>query len=108
MHNKGNNYTIKFCSGHLHSGNVSIQDDRIKLMDVENGVLGVPSFYRPYFMQHRRICTLEAIDVYCFGHTLYEMAFGGPLQESTCDNFPSDLSPTLSTPPRPRSTPRLV
>ncbi|XP_076260324.1 PX domain-containing protein kinase-like protein isoform X1 [Rhynchophorus ferrugineus] len=76
LHEKG------FPYGHLHSGNILIENDRIKLLDIENGVLGVPSYYRPYFMQHKKISTVEAIDVYCFGHVLYEMAIGSPLHES--------------------------
>ncbi|KAL1514230.1 hypothetical protein ABEB36_003518 [Hypothenemus hampei] len=76
LHDKG------FPYGHLHSGNILIDNDRVKLVDIENGVLGVPSYYRPYFMQHKKICSLEAIDVYCFGHVLYEMAIGSPLHES--------------------------
>lgn len=58
-------------------------------MDIENGVLGVPSFYRPYFMQHKKINNVEAIDVYCFGHVLYEMMFGTPLHESIAENIPN-------------------
>ncbi|XP_066154776.1 PX domain-containing protein kinase-like protein [Euwallacea fornicatus] len=83
LHEKG------FPYGHLHSGNILIENERVKLIDIENGVLGVPSYYRPYFMQHKKISTLEAIDVYCFGHVLYEMAVGSPLHESYIadDNF---------------------
>lgn len=80
LHDKGLPY------GHLHTGNIIISNDRVQLLDIENGILGVPSFYRPYFMQYRKINTLEAIDVYCFGQTLYEMAFGTPLQESVVDD----------------------
>lgn len=61
----------------------------MKLLDIENGVLGVPSFYRPYFMQHKRINNIQAIDVYSFGHVLYEMMFGTPLHESVADNIPN-------------------
>ncbi|KAK4884313.1 hypothetical protein RN001_000584 [Aquatica leii] len=81
--------------GHLHTGNIIIENDRVKLLDIENGVLGVPSFYRPYFIQHKRICNQEAIDIYCFGHTIYEMTFGAPLQESTMDSLPSDCPANL-------------
>lgn len=42
----------------------------------------MPSFYRPFFVQHSKIHKPEAIDVYCFGHVLFEMAMGYPLQES--------------------------
>lgn len=81
--------------GHLHLGNIILEHETVKLLDVENGVLGLPSFYRPFFMQHRKISTLEAVDVYCFGHVLYEMTFGSPLHESVCDNLPPNCPPIL-------------
>ncbi|XP_030372640.1 PX domain-containing protein kinase-like protein [Scaptodrosophila lebanonensis] len=76
LHSKGYAY------GHLHSGNVVIVDDCVKLLDIENQVLGVPAFYRPFFVQHSKIHTIETIDVYSFGHVIFEMAMGYPLQES--------------------------
>ena len=33
---------------------------------------------------------LESIDVYCFGHVLYEMSFGNQLTSATCDQFPPE------------------
>ncbi|XP_054278649.1 PX domain-containing protein kinase-like protein [Macrosteles quadrilineatus] len=89
LHDKGIPY------GHLHLGNVMLQNDVVKLVEIENGVLGLPSFYRPFFMQHRKISTLEAVDVYCFGHVLYEMTFGHPLHESVCDNLPPNCPPII-------------
>lgn len=83
-------------TGHLHTGNIMLENGQVKLLDIENGVLGLPSYYRPYFVQHKKIQTLEAVDVYCFGHVLYEMAFGHPLHESVCDIFPSSCPPLLS------------
>lgn len=71
-----------FLLGHLHSGNIVIVDDCVKLLDIENHLLGVPAFYRPFFVQHSKIHAIETIDVYCFGHVLFEMAMGYPLQES--------------------------
>lgn len=65
-------------------------------MDIENGILGVPSFYRPYFMQHKRIFSMESIDIYSFGHTLYEMTFGAPLHESIVENYPANCPQNLS------------
>ncbi|KRG04585.1 PX domain-containing protein kinase-like protein isoform X2 [Drosophila mojavensis] len=76
LHSKG------YACGHLHSGNIVIVDDCVKLLDIENHLLGVPAFYRPFFVQHSKIHTIETIDVYCFGHVLFEMAMGYPLQES--------------------------
>lgn len=40
--------------------------------------------------------TYEAIDVYSFGHLLYEMCYGSQLQTATCDNFPTQCSPEIS------------
>lgn len=59
-----------------------IVDGEARLVDIENFLLGVPSFYRPFFVQHSKISTSEIIDVYSFGHLLYELTFGYPLQES--------------------------
>ncbi|KAH8291018.1 hypothetical protein KR054_007801 [Drosophila jambulina] len=76
LHSKGYAY------GHLHSGNIVIVDDCVKLLDIENYLVGVPAFYRPFFVQHSKIHAMETVDVYCFGHVLFEMTMGYPLQES--------------------------
>ena len=39
--------------------------------------------------------TTEMIDVYCFGHLLYEMTFGHELEQESCDIFPPECSPQL-------------
>ncbi|KAH8372970.1 hypothetical protein KR009_009168 [Drosophila setifemur] len=91
LHSKGYAY------GHLHSGNIVIVDECVKLLDIENHLVGVPAFYRPFFVQHSKIHAIETIDVYCFGHVLFEMAMGYPLQESVarqiteCPEALSDL-----------------
>lgn len=69
-------------SGHVHAGNVVVGEGRARLLDVENWVLGVPAFYRPFYMQHSRIGTAEAVDVYSWAHLVFEMAMGYALQES--------------------------
>lgn len=76
LHSKGMPF------GHLQTGNILIVDDNVRLLDIENYILGVPAFYRPFFVQHSKIHTAENIDVYCFGHILFEMSMGYPLQES--------------------------
>uniref|UniRef100_A0A1B0D5J5 PX domain-containing protein kinase-like protein n=1 Tax=Phlebotomus papatasi TaxID=29031 RepID=A0A1B0D5J5_PHLPP len=76
LHSKG------LPNGHVHAGNVVIVNGTARLLDIENFILGVPAFYRPFFMQHSKIHTFEAVDVYSFGHLLYEMTMGYPLQES--------------------------
>ncbi|KAH8254476.1 hypothetical protein KR032_010365 [Drosophila birchii] len=77
LHSKGYAY-----AGHLHAGNIVIVDDCVKLLDIENYLVGVPAFYRPFFVQHSKIHAMETVDVYCFGHVLFEMTMGYPLQES--------------------------
>lgn len=68
--------------GHVHAGNVVISDGVARLLDIENFILGVPSFYRPFFVQHSKLNTFDVIDVYGFGQLMYEMSMGYPLQES--------------------------
>ncbi|XP_061584323.1 PX domain-containing protein kinase-like protein [Cololabis saira] len=72
--------------GHLHAANVAVDDGGCRLLDVENGMLGVPSVLRPEFTQLRKINTTESIDVFCFGHLLFEMLYGKPP-----DRVPLDL-----------------
>ncbi|XP_032368790.1 PX domain-containing protein kinase-like protein isoform X1 [Etheostoma spectabile] len=73
--------------GHLHASNVIVDDARCRLMDVENGMLGVPSALRPAFTQLRKINTVESIDVFCFGHLLYEMTYGRPPDSVPVDGY---------------------
>ncbi|XP_053890516.1 PX domain-containing protein kinase-like protein isoform X1 [Malaclemys terrapin pileata] len=82
LHEKG------FPYGHLHSSNVMLDGDTCRLLDLENSLLGLPSFYRSYFTQFRKINTLEGVDVHCFGHLLYEMTYGRPPDSIPVDGFP--------------------
>ncbi|KAF8769944.1 PX domain-containing protein kinase-like protein like [Argiope bruennichi] len=87
--------SIGFFHGGVHSGNAAISGGKCKLLDIFNGVLGVSNLLRPYFIQLKKIQTVENIDVYCFGHLLYEMAFGAPLSATSCDNLPNSCAPEL-------------
>ncbi len=49
LHDKG------FPYGHLHASNVLIEENTCKLLDIENSLLGLPSYYRPYVTQFRKI-----------------------------------------------------
>ncbi|KAI3369300.1 hypothetical protein L3Q82_007546 [Scortum barcoo] len=75
--------------GHLHASNVIVDDGVCRLVDVENGMLGVPSALRPAFTQLRKINTTESIDVFCFGHLLYEMTYGRPPDSIPVDQYPA-------------------
>uniref|UniRef100_A0A8C8DWR6 PX domain containing serine/threonine kinase n=1 Tax=Oryzias sinensis TaxID=183150 RepID=A0A8C8DWR6_9TELE len=75
--------------GHLHTSNVMVEDDVCQLLEVENGILGVPSMLRATFSQLRKINTTESIDVFCFGHSLYEMTYGRPPDSVPVDQFPA-------------------
>ncbi|XP_046745229.1 PX domain-containing protein kinase-like protein isoform X3 [Diprion similis] len=88
LHEKGLPY------GHLHTGNVILTPSGAKLLDIENGLLGLPAFYRPYVVQRRKLYATVQVDVYSFGHVVYEMAFGRPLLEATCSDF-SHSDPNL-------------
>lgn len=88
-------HTRGLAHGHVHAGNVVIIDGNVRLLEIENFFLGVPSFYRPFFIQHSRINTLESIDVYAFGHLLHELALGYPLQESCTRQITSDCPESL-------------
>lgn len=83
--------------GHIHPGNIAIDNQKALLMDVENILVGVPCLYRPHLLHLRRVATAEAIDVYCFGRTLYEMAFGAPLTEYYCDYYPDGVNEDLES-----------
>ncbi|KAM6927740.1 PX domain-containing protein kinase-like protein [Xenentodon cancila] len=75
--------------GHLHTSNVLVDDGVCRLVDVENGMLGVPSMLRPTLTQLRKINTTESIDVFCFGHVLFEMTYGRPPDSVPIDQYPA-------------------
>ncbi|XP_071193095.1 PX domain-containing protein kinase-like protein isoform X2 [Salvelinus alpinus] len=83
LHDKG------FPYGHLHASNIVIEDNTCKVLDIENSLLGLPSYYRPYITQFRKINTTESIDVYSFGHLLYEMTYGRPPDAVPVDQYPA-------------------
>lgn len=38
---------------------------------------------------------MESIDVYCFGHFLYEITFGNPLDVAHVGNLPENCPPVV-------------
>ncbi|XP_055342801.1 PX domain-containing protein kinase-like protein [Paramacrobiotus metropolitanus] len=81
--------------GNLSSRNVLVENGRVRITEIESGICGLRSFYWPYILQFRKISTFEAIDVYCFGHILYEMAFGRSLESATCDSISPACPPLV-------------
>lgn len=51
------------CAGHVHAGNVLIgADGNCKLVDIENTIMGVPSIYRPYLVDIKRLRVSHSSD----------------------------------------------
>ncbi|XP_055916099.1 slowpoke-binding protein isoform X2 [Eupeodes corollae] len=61
--------------GHLHSGNVILQNGAARLSGLENGLLGLSSRINA-IMWSRSTTDIENVDIICFGHLLYEMCTG--------------------------------
>jgi PX domain-containing protein kinase-like protein len=80
---------------HVHAGNIVVDEQQCRLLDVENSVLGLPSFHRCRYVQLPKLQTAEAVMVYCFGHLLYEMLTGHPLAATVCDDVPSSCASEL-------------
>lgn len=91
VHKKGLPY------GHLHLGNVLLEDGVCRLVGLENSFFGLPSYYREFATRLRRVKTLQALDVYSFGHMVYELAFGERLNCATCDCYPSSCPPEIKS-----------
>ncbi|XP_044315563.1 uncharacterized protein LOC108052565 isoform X3 [Drosophila rhopaloa] len=64
--------------GHLHSGNVILQNGAARLSGLENGLLGLSSRINAV-MWSRSVTDIENVDIVCFGHLLYEMCTGQEL-----------------------------
>lgn len=84
-----------FHHGHLHLGNIVLRGDDCLVTALHNQLLGLPSQLRPYVVGLKKVRTAEAMDVYSFGHMIYEMTFGRPCNTPTCDSFPAPCPPEL-------------
>ncbi|KAK3865179.1 hypothetical protein Pcinc_029196 [Petrolisthes cinctipes] len=67
--------------GHLHSGNVVLQNGVARLCGVENTLLGLTSRIYPIIKRRLRE-NRDAIDSVCFGHVLFEMCAGYELSSA--------------------------
>ncbi|KAK9497108.1 hypothetical protein O3M35_004485 [Rhynocoris fuscipes] len=93
LHHKG----IPF--GHLHTGNIVYEDGLVKLLDVENGIIGIPHYYRMALLKIKQITSIQLLDVYCLGLSIFEMATGIPFlnQKEDFNNVPEQLRPILKS-----------
>ncbi|XP_063700927.1 uncharacterized protein LOC134831194 isoform X2 [Culicoides brevitarsis] len=66
--------------GHLHSGNVIIQNGVARLTGIENNLLGLSSRVNAILWSANCAAELENIDIICFGNLLYEMCTGAELK----------------------------
>ena len=67
--------------GNLHAGNVYMLNGSISISEIENYLMGASSMLRPFIVQLKGpSSSAEAVDVYSFGHLMYEMAIGVPLR----------------------------
>ncbi|XP_059099081.1 PX domain-containing protein kinase-like protein isoform X2 [Tigriopus californicus] len=70
--------------GNLTTSNVHFGGGNVKIASFENFFLGLPGFYRPWAVQLKQPSkSLANFDVYCFGHVLFELATGFPLNQTT-------------------------
>ncbi|XP_053636210.1 slowpoke-binding protein isoform X3 [Cherax quadricarinatus] len=67
--------------GHLHSGNVVLQNGVARLSGVENTLLGLTSRIYPIIKRRLRD-NRDAIDSVCFGHVIFEMCAGYELSSA--------------------------
>lgn len=91
IHKKG----IPF--GHLQMGNVLLEDGTCRLVGLENAFFGLPSYYREFATRLRRVKTLQSLDIYSFGHIIYELVFGERLNSATCDHYPLTCPPEIKS-----------
>ncbi|XP_052780068.1 PX domain-containing protein kinase-like protein isoform X2 [Mya arenaria] len=89
LHEKG----LPYC--HLHTGNLVVHNNRVMLLDLENWLLGLPAYHRQHVLQFKKIQTTEMVDVYSFGHVLYELTFGMEMRTDTCNEFPPQCDAQL-------------
>nr|XP_037282205.1 PX domain-containing protein kinase-like protein isoform X1 [Rhipicephalus microplus] len=84
-----------FHHGHLHLGNIVLRGGNCVVTALQNQLLGLPNRLRPLIVHLKKVRTAEAVDVYSFGHMIYEMTFGRPCSSPTCDSFPAPCPPEL-------------
>lgn len=82
--------------GHLHIGNIVYEEGLVKLLDIENGMVGVSYLYRPLLTRVKQITSMQSLDVYCLGLAMFEMATGIPFtSQKDFTDVPEQLRPVI-------------
>ena len=84
-------------AGNLHCGNVVLSQETAKIISLTGVVCGQSSRVRSLAVRVKAVKCLGSVDVYSFGHLLYEISVGRPLDTITCDEFPPQLPDIVST-----------
>ncbi|KAF6215825.1 hypothetical protein GE061_000160 [Apolygus lucorum] len=90
LHSKGTFH------GHLHLGNILYEGGTVHLVDYENQIFGVPSYYREQLIKSRQIKSICDVDVYCLGLIIYELLYGK--EYDVCDQKELSCCPTTLRP----------
>jgi len=83
--------------GNLHIGNILIRDGCAVVCTPTGFLLGVQSRHRSQALGLKGVTNLASLDMYCFGHILYEMSFGRPLPTPTLDTLPPECPDIVKT-----------
>eukprot|EP01120_Amphizonella_sp_Union-15-10_P013952 TRINITY_DN6590_c0_g1_i2.p1 TRINITY_DN6590_c0_g1~~TRINITY_DN6590_c0_g1_i2.p1 ORF type:complete len:429 (+),score=74.55 TRINITY_DN6590_c0_g1_i2:363-1649(+) len=77
---------------HLHTGNILIFDNVVRLSDLENSLLGLD----PYLSEFLKVAPKKiAPELICFGHVLFEMTLGFPKGETDITEIKSKCEPSV-------------
>ena len=83
--------------GNLHCGNIVLSNETAKIISLTGLVCGQSSRLRSLAVRVKAVKTVDSVDVYSFGHLLYEISVGRPLDTTVCDEFPPQLPDIIST-----------
>ena len=68
-----------------------------KIISLTGVVCGQSSRLRALAVRVKAVKCVGSVDVYSFGHLLYEISVGRALDTTVCDEFPSQLPDIVST-----------
>ena len=90
-------YNIVPWAGNLQCGNIVLSNETAQIISLTGVVCGQTSRLRSLAIRVKAVKCLDSVDVYSFGHLLYEISVGRPLDTTVCDEFPPHLPDIVST-----------